>query len=392
MLFAYLLSWQNIANMAKRDYYEILEVSRTASVGEIKKAYRRLAIKYHPDRNPDDPHAEERFKELAEAYDVLSDPDKRARYDRYGHAGTNGGGFYSMEDIFEQFGDIFSGTGFEHFFGGGSGRSARKRKGSNLHIKIELTLEEIATGITKKIKVKKDVTCPACHGSGARNKNAVSTCPNCRGSGYVREVRSTFLGHMQTTVLCTQCHGSGEIITEKCPKCHGEGVTKGEEIIKIEIPAGVEHNMQLSMRGYGNAGPHNGQPGDLLITIKEKKHQFFRREGIHVIYDLHLNFADAVLGATVEVPTLTGKAKIKIEPGTPAGKVLRLRGKGLPSVHRYETGDQLVIVNIWTPEKLSREEKDVLKKMRDLPNFNPPKSHAARANKGFFDKLENLFK
>ncbi|HHB79028.1 MAG TPA: molecular chaperone DnaJ [Saprospiraceae bacterium] len=386
--------------MTKRDYYEILSVEKSADKITIKKAYRKMAMKYHPDRNPDDAHAEEKFKEAAEAYDVLSDDDKRARYDRFGHAGVNGqtggghAGGYTMEDIFSQFGDVFGGAGgFESFFGGSRAQSRNSAKrGSNLHIKVELSLEEIAKGITKKIKVKKDVTCKVCHGSGAKDSNAISTCSTCHGSGYVKQIRSTFLGQMQTTVACPSCHGTGKTITAKCPSCHGVGTQKDFEIISIDIPPGVSDEMQLSMRGNGNAGPNDGPAGDLLITIKEKPHEYFRREGNHVIYDLHLNYADVALGTSVEVPTLTGKAKIKIEAGTPAGKVLRLRGKGFPSVQRYETGDQLVVVNIWSPQKLTREERDLLKKMQNMPNFNPPNDSKAKSGAGFFDKLENLFR
>ena len=386
--------------MTKRDYYEILSVEKTADKITIKKAYRKMAMQYHPDRNPDNPEAEAKFKEAAEAYDVLSDEDKRARYDRFGHAGVNGqaggghAGGFTMEDIFSQFGDVFGGGGgFESFFGGGGGRPrSNAQRGSNLHIRVELSLEEIAKGITKKIKVKKDISCTVCHGSGAKDANSISTCSTCHGSGYVKQVRSTFLGQMQTTVACPTCKGAGKTITAKCGGCHGSGTQKDFEIISIDIPAGVSDEMQLSMRGKGNVGANNGPAGDLLITIKEKPHEFFRREGNHVIYDLHLNYADVALGTSVEVPTLTGKAKIKIEPGTPAGKILRLRGKGFPSVQRYETGDELVVVNIWSPQKLSREEKDLLKKMQNMPNFNPPNDSKSKSGAGFFDKLENLFR
>jgi len=389
--------------MAQRDYYQVLGVDKNADKQTIKKAYRKMAMKFHPDRNPDNPEAEVKFKEAAEAYDVLSDDDKRARYDRYGHAGVNGqaggghaGGGFTMEDIFSQFGDVFGGgggSGFESFFGGGGRpRSGSAKRGSNLHIRVELSLEEIAKGITKKIKVKKDISCKTCNGSGAKDANSIATCNTCHGSGYVKQVRSTFLGQMQTTVACPSCKGAGKTISAKCGGCHGAGTQKDFEIISIDIPAGVSDEMQLSMRGKGNAGPNNGPSGDLLITIKEKAHEFFRREGNHVIYDLHLNYADVALGTSVEVPTLTGKAKIKIEPGTPAGKILRLRGKGFPSVQSYETGDELVVVNIWSPQKLTREEKDLLKKMQNMPNFNPPNDLKSKSGAGFFDKLENLFR
>lgn len=390
--------------MAKRDYYEILGVDKSADKTAIKKAYRKKAMEFHPDRNPDNPASEAKFKEAAEAYDVLSDPDKKARYDRFGHQGMGqgggGGGFqggsYTMEDIFEQFGDVFGGgggSGFESFFGGGRAQSrSGGKKGSNLHIKVELSLEEIAKGITKKIKVKKAITCNSCQGSGAKDANSVSTCGTCRGSGYVKQVRSTFLGQMQTTVACPSCQGAGKTITAKCGSCHGTGTKLDFEVISIDIPAGVSDEMQLSLRGKGNAGQNGGPSGDLLMTIKQKPHQFFRREGNHVIYDLHLSYADVALGCSVEVPTLTGKAKIKIDEGTTAGKILRLRGKGFPSVQSYETGDQLVVVNIWSPKKLTKEEKDLLKKMQKMPNFNPPNDSKAKSGHGFFDKLENLFR
>lgn len=385
--------------MAKRDYYEILGVSRDADNGTIKKAYRKLALKYHPDRNPEDKEAEEKFKEAAEAYEVLSDQEKRARYDRYGHAGvgTAGGGGFSggmtMEDIFQQFGDIFgdSGNPFESFFGGGARARTRSRgqRGSNLRIKVKLTLKEIAEGATKKIKVKKQVTCDQCGGSGAKDSSAVDTCPTCRGAGYVRQVKNTFLGQMQTTITCPTCNGSGQTIKANCSKCKGEGRVYGEETIEIEIPAGVEEGMQLSLRNKGNAGLRGGPAGDLLINIEEKPHDYLQRDGMNLIYELYLNFADASLGTSIEVPTIDGVVKIKIPAGTQSGKIFRLKGKGLPSVQSYGKGDQLIHVNVWTPKKLNNEERELLEKLREMPNFDPK---PGKSEKGFFEKMRDYFK
>lgn len=388
--------------MAKRDYYEVLGLSKSASQQEIKKAYRKLAIKYHPDKNPDNKEAEEKFKGAAEAYEILSDEDKRARYDRYGHAGVSGnagGGFsgsgMTMEDIFRQFGDIFGdgGSPFDSFFGGGGGgrgqQRARGQRGSNLRIKVALSLEEIAKGVTKKIKVKKHVTCDTCNGSGAKDSNSVTTCGTCRGSGYVRQVKSTFLGQMQTTVICPTCNGTGQTITASCPKCKGDGRVYTEETIELEIPAGVEEGMQLSLRGKGNAGMRGGSAGDLLINIEEKAHDYLQRDGMNLIHELYLNFADAALGTSVEVPTIDGRVKIKIPSGTQSGKIFRLKGKGLPSVQSYGQGDQLIHVNVWTPKKLNDQEKDLLEKMRGMPNFQP---NPGKADKGFFEKMKDYFK
>lgn len=386
--------------MAKRDYYEILGVDKGADATAIKKAYRKTAMQYHPDRNPDNKEAEEKFKEAAEAYEVLSDADKKARYDRYGHAGVDpnqggGGGFrggMTMDDIFSQFGDVFgeSGSPFDSFFGGQRSRGGARtgQKGSNLRIKVSLSLEEIAAGVTKKIKVKKQKSCDVCDGSGAKDKSSVKSCGTCGGSGYVRQIKSTFLGQMQTTAACPTCAGAGTQVTAKCNNCKGDGRLLGEETISIDIPAGVEDGMQLSMRGTGNAGKNGGPKGDLLINIVEKPHDDFSRDGKNIIYDLHINFADAALGTSVEVPTLGSKVKIKVPPGTQGGKIFRLREKGLPSVQSYGTGDQLINVNIWTPKVVNDEEKALLEKLRTMPNFEP---NPGKNEKGFFDRMRDYF-
>lgn len=381
--------------MAKRDYYDILGVEKGADAAAIKKAYRKMAIQYHPDKNPGDKAAEEKFKEAAEAYEVLSDPDKRARYDRYGHAGVSnqGGGFsggMTMDDIFQQFGDIFGDTPFDSFFGGARTRTrSQGQRGANLRIKVTLTLEEIAAGVTKKIKVKKHVACDQCNGSGAKDSNSVQTCTTCRGAGYVRRVQSTFLGQMQTTVTCPTCNGSGQQVTANCPKCQGDGRMYGEETLDIEIPAGVEEGMQLSLRGKGNAGAKGGPPGDLLINIEEKPHEFLQRDGMNLIHELYLNFADAALGISVEVPTIEGRVKIKVPPGTQSGKIFRLKGKGLPSVQAYGAGDELIHVNVWTPKKVNDEERALLEKLKHMPNFNP---QPGKSEKTFFEKMKDYFK
>ncbi|MCI1267502.1 MAG: molecular chaperone DnaJ [Saprospiraceae bacterium] len=385
--------------MAKKDFYDVLGVPKGADNDVIKKAYRKIAMDTHPDRNPGDKKAEERFKEAAEAYEILSNPDKKARYDRYGHAGVDPQAGYSgrsggmtMDDIFENFGDIFgdSGSPFESFFGGrssGGGRSTGQ-KGSNLRIKVSLTLEEIATGISKKIKVKKQVTCKTCHGSGAKDAKSVKTCGTCNGSGYVRQIKNTFLGQMQTTTACPTCNGTGQQISANCGNCRGSGSEMGEETIEIQIPAGIEDNMQLSMRGKGNAGSNGGPNGDLLISIEQKEHESFSRDGMNIHYDLYINFADAALGHQIEVPTLNSAVKIKIPPGTQSGKIFRLKGIGLPAVQSYEKGDQLVHINIWTPKTLTNEEKAIMEKMKTMTNFQP---HPSAEEKGFFDRMKEFF-
>jgi len=381
--------------MAKQDYYDILGISRNADQAEIKSAYRKLAIKYHPDKNPDNKEAEEKFKEAAEAYEVLSNAEKRQRYDQFGHAGGASGGFggggMNMEDIFSQFGDIFGGGGspFESFFGGGGQRGGRRvTKGSNLRIKVKLTLSEIAKGAEKKIKVNKQVICSTCDGTGAKDKSSFNTCRTCGGTGAVRRVTNTILGQMQTTSTCPTCNGEGVEISAKCTSCHGDGLMRGEETITINIPAGVSEGMQLSMSGKGNAAPRGGVPGDLIILIEELPHEALKRDGTNVIYDLYVNFVDAALGTNVEIPTIDGKAKIKIESGTQGGKILRLKGKGVPEVNSYHKGDQLVYVNVWTPKALSSEEKELLERLRTSPNFKP---QPGRNEKTFFERIKEYF-
>jgi molecular chaperone DnaJ len=382
----------------KRDYYEILGVGKAASADEIKKAYRKVAMQYHPDRNPGDKAAEEKFKEAAEAYEILSDADKKTQYDRYGHAGvsSNGRGAYSgsgmnMEDIFSQFGDIFGDDIFGNFFGGqrtrGSQR-ARGVRGSNLRIKLKLTYEEIAKGVTKNIKVKKYVPCQTCQGSGAKDKGSVQTCGTCGGSGQVRRVTNTFLGQMQTVTTCPTCNGEGTVITAKCGTCKGEGRVYAEETVTIDVPAGVQEGMQLNISGRGNAGERGGPSGDLIILIEEEAHRELQRDGLNVVFDLHISFTDAVFGMQVEVPTIDGRAKIKIPPGTQSGKIFRLKGKGFPGINSYEKGDQLVHVNVWTPQNISAEEKAMLEKLSHSHNFKP---HPDKNEKSFFDKMREMF-
>jgi molecular chaperone DnaJ len=387
----------------KRDYYEVLGVSKSATTDEIKKAYRKVAMQFHPDRNPGDKEAEEKFKEAAESYGVLSDADKKAKYDRFGHAafgpGAGGGGGFSgnTEDIFSQFGDIFGDDVFGNFFGGGSrrggggqggARAVRGQRGSNLRIKMKLTYEEIAKGVVKNVKVKKHVMCTTCGGNGAKDKNSLQTCGTCNGSGQVRRVTNTFLGQMQTVTTCPTCNGEGTTVTAKCTACKGEGRVYGEETISIEIPAGVQEGMQLSMNGKGNAGERGGAPGDLIIQIEEEAHAELHRDGLNVAYDLHISIPDAAFGTQVEVPTIDGRAKIKIPPGTQSGKIFRLKGKGFPEVQGYGRGDQLIQVNVWTPQNLSAEEKEVLEKMSKSENFKP---NPNKGDKSFFDRVREAF-
>lgn len=385
----------------KRDYYEVLGVSKSATPEEIKKAYRQLALKYHPDRNPDDKDAEEKFKEAAEAYSVLSDENKRARYDRYGFAGMNGGsasgggfsggfGDFDLNDILNSvFGRGFDFGGFNFGgFGGGSGRGGvARQRGSNIRVKVKLNLQEIAKGVKKKIKVNKYVTCDHCHGSGSEN-GATETCPTCHGRGQVVQTVNSFFGAMQTASVCPTCGGTGQIIKNKCKHCQGEGIMKGEEIIDIEIPAGVGNDMQLTVRGKGNAGPHNGINGDLIVVIEEEESKDFERDGSNLIYNLFLTIPEAILGTQAEVPTIDGKVRVKIAPGTQSGKVLRLRGKGLPNINSYGSGDMLVNVNVWIPKKVTKEEEKMLEELAKSENFKP---NPTDEEKSFFNRIRDYF-
>ena len=384
----------------KRDYYEVLGVSKNATQEEIKKAYRKVAMQFHPDRNPGDKAAEDKFKEAAEAYEILNDADKKAQYDRFGHnafsQGRGGGGGFgggmNMDDIFSQFGDIFGDEGFGSFFGnrggGGGRRQSGGRRGSNLRVKIKMNFEEMAKGASKTIKIKKYIKCNTCQGSGAKDKNSVQTCTTCNGNGQVRKVQNTFLGQMQTVGTCPTCNGDGTTITSKCNSCKGEGRIYGEETVTIDIPAGVQEGMQLSVSGKGNIGERGGGFGDLIVQVEEEPHEQLQRDGLNVAFDLYLSFPDAVFGTQVEVPTIDGRAKIKIPPGTQSGKIFRLKGKGFPNVNSYEKGDQLIHVNIWTPQHVSAEEKTMLEKLADSKNFVP---NPEKTEKSFFDKVREMF-
>lgn len=383
--------------MSKRDYYEVLGVDKGAEADAIKKAYRKRAIQFHPDKNPGDATAEDKFKEAAEAYEVLSDDNKKSRYDQFGHAGMSGaaggrggfsGGGMNMEDIFSQFGDIFGGGGFGGGFGGQRQGGRRVNRGSNLRVRVKLDLKEIAHGAEKKIKVNKYINCSSCQGSGAEGGGSFSTCSTCNGSGHVTRVQQTFLGHMQTQSVCPNCGGEGKIITNKCKSCHGNGIVKGEEVISINIPAGVEDGMQLSVSGKGNAAARGGINGDLIVVIEEIPHNEIKRDGNNLLYDHYISFPDAVLGTTIEIPTVDGKAKVKIPAGTQAGKVFRLRGKGLPSVEYHGTGDLLVNINVWTPQSLNSEETRAMEKMQESDSFTPKPT---AKDKSFFDRMRDYF-
>lgn len=387
--------------MAKRDYYEVLGVSKTATDDEIKKAYRKIAIKYHPDRNPGNKEAEEKFKEAAEAYDVLHDQQKRQQYDQFGFNAPgggfgDGGGFSSMDDIFSMFGDIFGGHGgggfggFGGFGGGGGARRKPQYRGADLRMKVSLTLQEVLTGTTKKFKVKKDVACQHCHGTGAEAGSGSETCPTCHGSGVVSRTVRTMLGMMQTQSECPTCHGEGTVIKNKCTECGGTGVVKGEEVVEVKIPAGVAEGMVVNVPGKGNAGQHNGISGDIQVYITEEPNDTFVRDGNDVIYNLLLDFPTAVLGGDVEIPTIDGgKVKIKVEPGTQPGKTLRLRGKGLPSVPGYGngTGDLVVNISVYVPKTLSHDEKKAIEKFRESDNFKGDKA----TKKSIFERFKNYF-
>jgi molecular chaperone DnaJ len=386
--------------MAKRDYYEVLEVSKSASVDEIKKAYRKLAIKYHPDRNPGDAEAEAKFKEAAEAYDVLHDPQKRQQYDQFGFDAPGGGfgggnpfggaGGFSMDDIFSMFGDVFGGHGGGFGGFGGGGQQAPKYRGSDLRLKVRLSLQEVATGVTKKFKVRKDVTCEHCHGTGAEGGSGTETCPNCHGSGVEIRTQQSMFGMIQTQTACHLCGGEGTIIKNKCTHCQGEGVVKGEEVVEINIPAGVAEGMVVNVPGKGNAGKHNGVTGNIQVYIEEEPNETFVRDGQNVIYNLLLDFPTAVLGGQVEIPTIDGSnVKIKIEPGTQPGKTLRLRGKGLPAVQGYGTGvgDLVVHISIYVPKELTKSEKKAIEELRDSENFRGDKN----TKRSIFENFKKLF-
>ncbi|MDE1207981.1 molecular chaperone DnaJ [Tenacibaculum larymnensis] len=373
--------------MAKQDYYEILGISKSASKAEIKKAYRKMAIKYHPDKNPDDKDAEEKFKLAAEAYEVLSDDNKKARYDQYGHAafegghGGFGGGGMNMDDIFSQFGDIFGGAFGGGFggFGGGGHRQARV-KGSNLRIRVKLTLEDIAKGVEKKVKVRRKV-----QAEGVTYK----TCSTCNGSGQQMRVTNTILGRMQTATTCSTCHGAGEMLDKKPSGADAQGMIVKEETVSINIPEGVTEGVQLKVGGKGNEAPgKNSIPGDLLVLIEEVPHENLKREGSNIHYDLYINFSEAVLGVSKEVETVTGKVKIKIEPGTQSGKILRLKGKGLPSIERYGHGDFLIHINVWTPQELTKDQRKFFEEMQEDENFSP---NPQKSDKSFFEKVKDMF-
>lgn len=387
----------------KRDYYEVLGVSKNATPEELKKAYRKLALKYHPDKNPGDKAAEEKFKEAAEAYDVLNDPDKRAKYDQWGHnmgpSGFGGGGgasgFHasgmSMEDIFSQFGDIFGGGSFGGFrqYGSTSGGTRRRRqaKGSDLRIKVKLTLKEIAEGVTKKLKIPRYVQCQHCNGTGAKDGTAFTTCAHCHGSGVIEQVQQTFLGPMSSTATCPDCNGEGKTITQKCTYCNGEGIVKQEEVVEFAIPAGVADGMTLSLKGKGNAARHGGVNGDLLVVIEEIPDPELIRDGNDLIYNLMLDFPTAALGGSVEIPTVNGRARVKIPAGTQPGKVLRLRGKGLPSTEGYGTGDELVNIMVYVPENLTDKEKETIESLKNSSNIQATDS----VKKRIFSRLRHIF-
>ncbi|MBQ4478036.1 MAG: molecular chaperone DnaJ [Bacteroidales bacterium] len=380
--------------MEKRDYYEVLGVQKDASAEDIKKAYRQLALKYHPDRNPGDKNAEEKFKEAAEAYEVLSDPQKRSRYDQFGHAGMSGNGFsdfggMNMQDIFSHMGSIFEDLGiggFSGFGGGFGGGRNRVQKGSNIRIKVKMTLEDIAKGVEKNIKVQKNIVCNECHGTGAKSADAIKTCPTCHGRGIVTRVQQSIFGQMQMQSECPNCHGTGKIITDKCSHCGGNGVVKGEDIINVKIPAGVSDGMQLSIRGKGNA-IGGGEPGDLLVLVEEEKHSRFERDGNNIYEEFNISFPLAVLGGTVEIPLLEGKAKVKIAPGTQSSTLLRLNGKGLPDLRGYGQGDLIVNINVVVPKRITKDEKAMIEKMMESDTFKVEQPKQA----GFFQKVRKFF-
>lgn len=382
--------------MAKRDYYEVLGVSKNASDEEIKKAYKKMAIKYHPDRNPDNKEAEEKFKEAAEAYDVLRDPQKRARYDQFGHEAVNGAGGFggasmNMDDIFSMFGDIFGGHSGFGGFGGGGGRARKPQyRGGDLRLKVRMNLQEVSTGVTKKFKVKKKVTCTHCHGSGAEGSGATESCPTCHGSGYVVKTQQSIFGMMQTQGVCPTCNGEGTIIKNKCKVCGGDGVVNGEEVIEVKIPAGVADGMVVNVPGKGHAAKRNGVPGDIQVFVEEEPNKELLREDNNLIYNLLLDVPTAVLGGDAEIPTIDGRVKIKIEPGTQPGKVVRLRGKGLPAVqgYGYGTGDLIVNMSVYIPETLNKDERKAFEEMKKSDSFTPSTSVKEKIFKKFRSYFE----
>ncbi|MCX8056687.1 MAG: molecular chaperone DnaJ [Ignavibacteria bacterium] len=386
----------------KRDYYEVLGVPRNATQEEIKKAYRKLAMQYHPDRNPGDKEAEEKFKEAAEAYEVLSDPEKRRRYDQFGHEGMRGTDFREwtdINDIFEHFRDIFSGTGFggsifDDFFGGSTSSRSRTRgtavqRGSDLRVKMKLTLEEIATGVSKKIKIKRYKKCSACNGNGAEGSSGYRTCPTCNGTGEIRQVSRSIFGQFVNITTCNTCNGEGRIISNPCKICNGEGRVQEEATVTVDIPAGVSNGNYLTLRGEGNAGRRGGPNGDLIVVIEEVPHEIFQRQGDDIIYELNLSIPEAVLGGEVEVPTLTGRAKIKLEPGLSPGKILRMKGKGIPNINTKRNGDQLIVVNIYVPTKISQQEKEIMQTLLNSPNFKP--KERTKKTKNIFEHFKDIW-
>ncbi len=387
--------------MTKRDYYEILSVTRTSTTDEIKSSYRKLAMKYHPDKNPGDKEAEEKFKELAEAYEILSDGNKKQRYDQFGHQGVNMGGssqgFENVNDIFSHFGDIFGqggggGSIFDEFFGGGSRRGRQRQQGtpgSDMKITLALTLEEISEGVEKVLKVKKFTSCNTCSGSGAKGESGYASCAQCGGSGEIRQVSRSVFGQFVNVAACPACHGEGRIIKDKCDTCHGEGRVKNEEEISVKVPSGVQEGNYIPLENRGNAGIRGGQPGDLLIYLEEKEHEFFIRDEDNIIFDLDLSFIDAALGADVVVPTLKGKAKLEIDPGTQSGKILKMKHKGIKKLHSESRGDQLVRVNVFTPVKLNAKEKEILKQLKTSDNFSPDSRKKKKDEKSFFKGVFN---
>jgi molecular chaperone DnaJ len=361
--------------MVKKDYYDVLEISKTSSAEDIKKAYRKAAIKYHPDKNPGDKASEEKFKEVAEAYEVLSDITKKQNYDRFGHNANNQnqgfGGGMNMNDIFSQFGDVFGGSGFHTNFGGQQQRK-RVNRGSDLRVHLKLTLEEIAEGVEKKIKVNKYVACKPCNGSGEKDKNSSTNCTTCKGKGNVTHNVQTAFGTMQSTNVCPRCNGSGKMILHKCASCDGNGIIKSDETITVTIPKGVAHGMQLSMSGNGNVGANGGIAGDFIILIEEIEHPHFKRDGTNLYYTHLISIPDAILGSEIEVPTINGKVKLKVDAGTQSGKVLRLKGKGLPDVNYSNVvGDIFITINLYTPQNLTTEEKNIVEQLKNLTNFKP---------------------